>query len=380
MPDWYDIANVYELDSPALVLYKQRVEQNIQTMIRYAGSPDVLIPHIKTAKMPAIAGLYMEYGITMFKCATIAEAEMLLMAGAPTVIIAHQLVGPKIERLIALRHAYPHAEILSLIDCASVAHQTHARFALQRLQASVLLDVNSGMNRSGHLPNDECFALYHLLTTLPHLSVQGLHVYDGHIRDTDIDRRAERIHSEFAHIHPLLKSIEQAGLPTPIVIAGGTPAFPVHCHNAGHIPNLFFSPGTAIFWDWGYGDRLTEQEYRHAAVVLGRVISKPAEHVVTLDIGHKAIASENPLDKRMRLLNWISAGIAHTLISQSEEHGVVRVEQSSDWEAIQVGDVVYALPYHVCPTVNLYDEAYIVEETLVSDLWSIPARRRRINI
>ena len=90
-------------------------------------------------------------------------------------------------------------------------------------------------------------------------------------------------------------------------------------------------------------------------------------------MGHKAVAAENPIDKRIRFLNLEN----YELIGQSEEHGVIRVQ---DWESINVGDVLYGVPYHVCPTVNLYDEAYVVENQVITGTWQVLGRKRRISV
>ena len=65
------------------------------------------------------------------------------------------------------------------------------------------------------------------------------------------------------------------------------------------------------------------------------------------------------------------------MVSQSEEHLVVEVNDS---EKIKVGDVLYGIPYHICPTVALYDEANIVVNGEVVDRWDIVARRKKITI
>ncbi len=71
---WYEIKNIEEIDSPALVIYPDRILANIHEMIRVAGSPAKLQPHVKTYKMTEIVEMQMEQGIRKFKCATIAEA------------------------------------------------------------------------------------------------------------------------------------------------------------------------------------------------------------------------------------------------------------------------------------------------------------------
>ncbi|MEJ2113270.1 MAG: hypothetical protein P8X62_06130 [Flavobacteriaceae bacterium] len=108
-------------------------------------------------------------------------------------------------------------------------------------------------------------------------------------------------------------------------------------------------------------------------MVVSRVISKPEKGIITIDLGHKAIASENPIDKRVRFLNLDN----YTLLSQSEEHGVLSVKDDSK---IGVGDVLYGIPYHICPTVNLYDDVSVISNGKKIDTWEISARKRKLTI
>src|SRR5690606_40584352 len=118
--------------------------------------------------------------------------------------------------------------------------------------------------------------------------------------------------------------------------------------------NRILSPGTTVFWDWGYGDKFKEQHFLPAAFVVTRVISRPTKGIITIDMGHKAVSAENAIDQRIRFPENPDL----KLKSQSEEHGVLETGQ---WEKYQVGDVLLGIPYHVCPTVNLYDQAYVFE-------------------
>jgi D-serine deaminase-like pyridoxal phosphate-dependent protein len=82
------------------------------------------------------------------------------------------------------------------------------------------------------------------------------------------------------------------------------------------------------------------------------------------------------MDKRVRFLNLD----AYELMSQSEEHSVIRVHDAAAWERLRVGDALYGAPYHVCPTVNLYDEAYWVQHGVVTGVKPVLARKRRITV
>lgn len=100
---WFEVENVSELDSPSLLIYKDRVAENIKVMVQIARGTERLMVHVKTNKMPEIVKMMLANGILKFKCATIAEAEMVASAGGKYIVIAHQLVGPKIERLVRLQ-------------------------------------------------------------------------------------------------------------------------------------------------------------------------------------------------------------------------------------------------------------------------------------
>ncbi|TAG55540.1 MAG: D-TA family PLP-dependent enzyme, partial [Runella slithyformis] len=104
-----------------------------------------------------------------------------------------------------------------------------------------------------------------------------------------------------------------------------------------------------------------------------RIVSKPTAGIVTIDMGHKAVSAENPIDKRIRFLNLTD----YELISQSEEHGVLKV---SDWDSLKVGQVLYGVPYHICPTVNLYEEMQVIENNTATQTWQITARKRKISV
>src|SRR5436190_19058034 len=107
MENWYDVTNIDELDSPALIVFPDRIKYNIQLAIKMVGNVNRLRPHIKTHKSKEVSLLMIEAGIKKFKCATIAEAEMLAQCSARDVLLAYQPLGPKLNRFITLIKKYP---------------------------------------------------------------------------------------------------------------------------------------------------------------------------------------------------------------------------------------------------------------------------------
>src|SRR5258705_2371844 len=126
--DWYLTDDIHELDSPALVIFPDRVKKNIQNAISMVENVDLLRPHVKTNKSPGAVRLMLEAGITKFKCATIAEAEMLGMIGAPDVVLAYQPLGPKLKRFIELIKRFPATKFSCLTDKATAAKEQDKSF------------------------------------------------------------------------------------------------------------------------------------------------------------------------------------------------------------------------------------------------------------
>ncbi|WP_255727542.1 D-TA family PLP-dependent enzyme [Dyadobacter sp. CY347] len=368
---WFQLNNPENVISPSLLFYRERIENNIRGMVSIAGDADRLIPHVKTHKSGEIVKMQLLQGINKFKCATIAEAEMLADAGAKWILLAYQMVGPNIMRLLALREKFADVTFSSLVDNEKSADDLNELGVANDVVFNVFIDVNNGMNRSGHATDVTLLSLYRYISALSNVSFGGVHVYDGHLRDPEFTERKLAVDEAFEKVLPLFDLIKTHTGAAPMIIAGGSPSFTVHAMR----PDVFLSPGTNVLWDWGYGDRFDGQPFQHAALVLTRVVSKPTAGIVTIDLGHKAIAPESPIENRFKLLNLPS----YTLIGQSEEHGVLQVTQDV-WDATQIGDVLYALPYHVCPTVALHDFASIIEDGAVTDEWKIIARNRRLTI
>lgn len=366
--NWYEITNVGTVDSPSLALYSKHLEFNIQRMLDLVdGDSKRLMPHIKTNKMPKVLERMIGAGIDRFKASTLSEAEIAARAGARSVLIAHQLVGPKVDRFLGLAAHFPKTRISTITDNIDSAGLLNQKALDLDLQVPVYVDINNGMDRSGIKIGKALDNLMGYLKNCGALQFQGLHVYDGHLREPDFERRKEQIEKAFAQVQAYFDGIK-ASFPKAKLISGGTPSFTSHRLNRDRIT----SPGTCVLWDWGYGEKLIEQDFKPAALLVTRIISKPTEGIITLDLGHKAVAPENPIDKRVKFLNLSD----YELLSQSEEHGVVRVK---DWDQWKVGDVLYGIPYHICPTVNLHDEVSLIVNGKKTDTWEIPARRRRLH-
>jgi D-threonine aldolase len=166
----------------------------------------------------------------------------------------------------------------------------------------------------------------------------------------------------------LREALNSAGLPVRTVVAGGTPTFPIHARRL----DVECSPGTCVLWDAGYGKKLPDLDFLPAAILLARVVSKPCAGIVCTDLGHKAVAAENP-PPRVEFLNLPDA----RAVTHSEEHLVLETELAPE---LAVGDCLYGVPWHVCPTVALHSEVVVVRNRRADERWEVSARVRRLSI
>lgn len=364
--DWMRLENEEEVASPALLVHRERIEANLDRMVAMVGDPARLRPHVKTHKTPQIVAMQVRRGITRCKCATIAEAEMSAAAGATDVLLATQPVGPGMARLLALIDAYPGVRFSTIVDDAPIARALGAAAAARGARVDVLVDLDVGQHRTGIAPGDAALELCRSVATLPGLGFRGLHVYDGHVTTPDPAERARAVERVYGEVDALRARLERAGLPVPVVVAGGTPTFPLHARR----DDVECGPGTCVLWDAGYARNLPDLDFLNAAVLLTRVISRPTADRVCLDLGHKAVASEMPHPRVVFPALPEAVPVLH-----SEEHLVLETPRAAE---LPVGSVLYGIPWHICPTVALHASLRVVENRRATDEWPVTARQRRI--
>lgn len=364
---WYKVSNESEIASPALLIFTERVDANLQLMLKIAGSPARLRPHVKTHKLGQLVARQLALGITKFKTSTIAETEMCALENAPDVLLAFPPAGPNILRFCELVKRFPKTRLSVIADNASTIRGLGVAARAAGLTVNVFLDLDCGMGRTGVKPGADALELYKLIATSPGLHAAGLHAYDGHIHEPDVAMRHKQCEDAFVPVLKLRTELEATGLKVPLLIAGGSPTFPFHAA----CDDRECSPGTPVLWDFGYADKFADMPFLPAAVLLTRVVSK-SEGRLCLDLGHKAVAAENP-QPRVRLLDLPDTNF----IMHSEEHLVVETSRAAEFA---VGQAIYGIPRHVCPTVALHAEAVVVESGRAVSQWPILARARKLSL
>ena len=367
----YELRDTEQIITPALIYYREGFTENLKKILELAGGAERLWPHVKTHKSVDMVRFQIENGIRRFKCASVAELEMVCEAGAEAAVLAMPPSGPTPKRLIALMRAYPKTKIFGIVDCdfhleaySKAAHE-------ENIVIPLLLDVNMGMNRTG-IPTSDAAEFYKKAVTVPGLSFHGLHCYDGNRHETSLGDRQSCVDRDNEDAFAVRKQLLAEGYNVEYMILGGSPTLPCHIHYRDE--GVYYSLGTSFLNDNCYLHEFPDIQLAPAAAVICRVISHPIRGRFTLDLGYKAIAADPAMEKRGTIV-----GVSHCKpVIHSEEHYVFEMEAGHEDEAPPVGTVLYVIPHHVCPCAILYPSILIAENGEIVDEWEVTARNRKI--
>lgn len=367
----YSIADTSQIFSPALIIFRDIVADNLDSMIAVAGSASRLRPHVKTHKMREIVAMELDRGIVKHKCATLAEAEMLAQCGANDVFLAYNPVGPNIGRVVRMLEAYPDLQFSCTGDDPRPVKQLSDAVAAIGRKIDVLLDLNIGMNRTGMLPDDKAVALYQLLAKLPGVRPGGLQFYDGHNHQANLAERTTAVADVWKQGSSMRDRLVKLGLPVPRLVAAGTPSFPVLAKIDD--PTLELSPGTTVLHDASYMRSFPDLPFKPAALLLTRCVSRPAPGLLTFDLGNKSLAADPPREKRA----WFPDIPDAEAIMHSEEHLVIKTADAEKWSP---GDETLVMPGHICPCCALHKRVTVVSGGRVVDTWDVASRDRVLTV
>lgn len=365
----FNVSSSEDVLTPALLMYPQIVAANIDcTVALLGGDASRWRVHIKTAKLGYTLRLMVDRGIRNFKCATTLELLVACECGADDVLVAYPTVGANARRVREIAQQFPQVRISVLAENESQALQWRGG------RIGIFLDINPGMNRTGveQTHASEIVSLASVIAGAG-LEFRGLHYYDGHYGGIAEPGRTRAAHDGYDRLMNAIGEIERNGISVPEVITAGTPTFPCSLsypgfRNAGFIHRI--SPGTVV-----YGDATSlalfpkEYGYQPAVLVLSRVVSRPAAGIATCDAGHKSVSAD--------------AGVPTCVVvghpeltprSPSEEHLPMAVAEGGS--SPNVGDLLYLMPRHVCPTVNNFDCALLVRDGAIAAVEKVSARGR----
>ncbi len=358
-----------EVLTPALAVYPQLVRHNIDKMIAVlGGDASRWRPHLKTVKLASMIELLTAAKVTSAKCATTLELLTACRAGMQDVLVAYPHTGRNAERIAAIASAYPQVRVSAIVDSIEQIGSWVGT------PVNLFIDINTGMDRTG-VGQDCSEDMIKLARQIGEagLKFRGLHFYDGNSTESDLSERTQRAHQRYDQLLAIIGKLEAQGIPVREVVTSGTPALPCSVAYPG-LWNASFthqvSPGTVVYNDASSLALLPpEYGFRPAVLVISRVVSHPRASVATCDAGHKSVSVDSGVP------NCVVVGKPELRpLKPSEEHLPFEVAPSSSNPPL--GSLLYLIPRHVCPTVNNFDRAALVEKGKIIAVERVTARGR----
>jgi D-serine deaminase-like pyridoxal phosphate-dependent protein len=360
------------VDTPALLVDLDIAGKNIQSMASVASSLGVALrPHVKTHKLPQLTRLQVDAGAAGITVARLEEAEAMVAAGVRDVFLAYPIVDEN-----HLRRARDIADAtlrIAIEDLASAEWLDRELRGADPLD--VMIEVDTGHRRCGVTSVDEARELARRIDQLRCLRLRGVFTHEGHAYQATtpgdratVGRRAGTMLSEIA------AAIEDDGIEVSTVSVGSS----LTVESAGSQPGVTeVRPGTYVFNDRSQAlhGRVSIDEC--AAVVLTTVIGAPTPDRVVVDAGSKSLALDPTLTNPPHVDFGHIVGRPGWAVTQlSEEHGMLRAAESGGGEPLRPGDRLLIVPNHICPVVNLFDQAVIHRSGELVDLWGTTGRSR----
>ena len=164
-----------DLDTPCLVIDLDALDRNMDVIADYyRDRPSKLRGHSKNHKTPAIALRQIRRGGTIggVCAAKVAEAEVMVHGGVPSVFITSEVLGElKIRRLCSLAGQ---AEVMVACDSTDNARALSQEAEAQGVDLGVIIELETGLKRCGVQEIQQGVSLAHEIAALPGVSFRGI--------------------------------------------------------------------------------------------------------------------------------------------------------------------------------------------------------------
>ncbi|HVC92241.1 MAG TPA: DSD1 family PLP-dependent enzyme [Pirellulales bacterium] len=351
-----------DLDTPALCLDLDVMESNIRCVAETCRRHGVAWrPHAKGHKVSTIARAELEAGALGITCAKLGEAEVMAAGGVRDLLIANIVVGEhKLRRLVELcRHADP----IVCVDHIDQVLPLSRAMAGAGLRVRVLIEVDIGLGRVGVLPGEPTLALARRIHELPGLALAGIMGYEGHLLTiADPADKAKQITAALDTLVATRRTLEQAGLPCPIVSCAGTGSY---LYSTRHPGVTEVQAGGAIFMDMFYREKCQVTELGFALTIVATVVSRPVPERAIIDAGRKTMNIEVIAP---RVLGRDDVRVTRL----SAEHGELALEPSA--QGLRIGDRLELVPGYADLTTVLHDQFFCFRKGKLVDVWPIEGR------
>jgi D-serine deaminase-like pyridoxal phosphate-dependent protein len=379
LQQWIKPEESEQLLTPQVIVHSETLLKNIKDMAKFAQKNRLqLRPHLKTHKTAEIIQLQLEHGAIGITVAKISEAEEIVNALPSqkenfSILLAFPPVGKiNLDRIIELQKR---VEMILMIDSLEQARALNEYATSARTSFSVILKINTGLNRCGIEPVEESVLSFaQQLLSLQNLRFLGLMTHAGHAYGASTEQQVIDIGTyEGEVLVKLGKYLERKlSLQNLVISVGSTPTV----HISGAVTGVNeIRPGNYVFFDKTQVSLGSASWNQCALRVISRVVSHPTPERWIIDAGAKALALDQGAHGKSGLTGYGEI-VGHSdlkITRLSEEHGVLEGQPS---RTLGIGDMVEIIPNHACPVVNLAQELLIIEPNKQNSFssWKVVAR------
>ncbi len=356
---------ISELDTPALVIDLDIMERNLRRAADYSKAHGLrLRPHTKTHKVPAVGRRQLDLGAAGLTVAKVGEAEVMLGANPPELLVAYPIIGrSKLRRLMEVAKK---TQLTVALDSMAVARQLSDAAREAGVEVRVLAEVDAGLNRVGVSPGPALMDLARGIRSLPNLRFEGIDFYPGHIRDSG-EQGMEQIRKLSELVQCMLDDFRRDGIEVRIVSGGSTPSL-FHSHEVRGVNEI--RPGTYVYNDVNTVASGACTLDDCAASILVTVVSTARPGQIIVDGGSKTFSSDTaaPPSVHGRVVEAPECAFHR----ENEEHGYIDITRAK--RDFEVGQRLHIIPSHVCVAVNLHETVYGTRGDRVEQVWKVEGR------
>jgi 3-hydroxy-D-aspartate aldolase len=356
---------IEDIDTPCLLVDLDAYERNLERMAQFMEDHGLRHrAHAKNHKCAVIAHDQMAAGAVGVCCQKVSEAEALVNAGVPDVLVSNEVINPHmIDHLAAMA---AQARVMVCVDDLGNIDDISAAAQRYNAEIGVMVEIDCGAGRCGVAPGEDAVPLAKKADAAANLYFAGLQAYQGKAQHVhDYDERKAQIDKAVEQVRDTVNLIEAAGLQCKYVDGAGTGTF--HFEGTSGVYNEL-QCGSYIFMDADY-QRVQKQdggiidEFENSLFIYTTVMSKTKIEKAICDAGLKAQS--------------VDSGVAVVYgrddieyIGASDEHGVI----SDPDNHLKLGEKLHLVPGHCDPTVNIYDNLIGVRNGVVERIMPVTAR------